>query len=124
MSKLPIDDLARVCFASLMLMTLANYIYVKYDLAIKLKKYIVINSLIIVFNISISLAAAWYLITDFYIGTIFALLSIFLWIVNSYEEHARWLRPIIMNGFLFLVALFLLKWLNNLSFLQKIKLIY
>ena len=120
---MPIDELARICFGSLIIMTGFCYLITKYEIIEKIRKYKITNIALTIFNICLSIVSVYVISQKVFVGLLFASLSLLMWLIQYNKNNSIWLRPVSMTAGMFLLAIMMLWWFDSLPFFDKIFLV-
>lgn len=117
---MPINELARICFASLIIMTGLSFIITKLELIEKIRKHKITNISFTIFNLCLSVASIYFISQKVFVGLLFVYLCALMWFIQYSKNHSLWLRPISMTAGMFLFAILALWWFDSLPLLKKI----
>jgi len=120
---IPIDELSRICFGSLIIMTGFCYLITKYEIVEKIRKYKIANITLTIFNVCLSITSIYVISQKVFVGLLFAYLSAVMWMIQYSKNHSVWLRPMSFTAGIFLCSLLALLWFDSLPFFDKIFLV-
>lgn len=115
-----INDLSRLCFSSLIMMTVTCYFLKQYQIIERIKQHAVFKKLLTGMNLASSAGALVLLSNNFYLGLIGVYLSIILWGIQFSNRNSEWLRPLAINAALVLVTLLFLWHFETMSLWSKL----
>ena len=121
---MPIDELSRILFGSLVIMSSISFIITKYDLIEKIRKWKITNFMFTVLNICLSLIALYVVDMEFFIGLLFVYLSVGMWFVQYSETHSPWIRSITMINIIFIMSILFLWWFDSLPLWKKMWIVF
>lgn len=119
-----INSLARICLGSLIFTTVISFLIMKYQLIDRIRRSRIVNPVFTALNTGLTLASLYLMFTTLYIGVIGLYVSMLLWAVQYSRNHSVWIRPIVINGFIFIAALIVLHWFDAQPLLKKFWLVF
>ena len=119
-----INSLARICLGSLIVTTVISFLIMKYQIIDRIRKSKIINPVFTAFNTALSLTSLYLMFTTLYIGVIGLYVSMLMWAVQYSRDHSVWIRPIVINGFIFIAALIVLQWFDAQPLLKKFWIVF
>lgn len=121
---IPLNDLSRICLASLFLTTIVSWLSVKCKIIERLRRYPVTDSLLTGANLCITAGALYLVYVHVFTGLVAVFLSACLWVIQFGQQSSQWMRPVAVNACVFLAALLVLQWFDALPFYRKLFMLY